>query len=245
MSRNIPIGVIAAQRLAAGGGGGPSSYTQNWVDTDGVQYFSFTGGGEKENPFAEFSVWFSLDNLSQEAMFFNFGLDTYVRITTSGAVDVRVEGTLNFIAWDFTSAAGVISAGTRYHLYMGYDLANATATLLLDGSDLIAGGTNNNGPSATAQDVEMNKVGEVGDQLFGGSPKFSGELADLWVDNPSALNGYSAFADGSGNPKNLSGLTTPLIHMGGAMVASDWNVGDNNGTITMTVEGSGSYSDAT
>ena len=244
MTQNIPLGVFAAAGL--GGGAAVPAYVQNLVQTNGTKFYTGNTGfssGYPSRPFLEASAWISLDNTSHEQMLFAWGLDTFLRVNTSGYLDLKIEDDANATVWDFTANTRQLSLDTLYHVYMSFDLANGVGVLLLDGASVTGTGS----PSSSSQDIQMNKVFDIFDQIFGGSPKFEGQIGDLWVDNPASLSGYAAFHEG-GSPVDLAALaasTLPGIYMGGTMEASDWNANTNLGSITLTGAGTGTFTDVT
>lgn len=145
--------------------------------------------------------------------------------------------------WDYTGPAGEISAGKWYHLYVSYVSSTGTPSIYLNGVDVYDPTGNNDGPTSNAQDIEANKLFDIFNQLFEATPKFEGKVGDLWVDALTTPHGLSSFIDTDGSPVNLSSLAQPIFHLGGSMVAADWNTGTQNGEASLTVQGAGAFTD--
>ena len=239
-SRNIPLGIIASQNLSANVEGG-GSYVQNRVATTGAS-ISTNSGNEEDRPFLEFSVWINPTAQKTTGMF-AYGLDTYVSLGNTGRIFVRVErqSTLTPVLELATPDDSYVS-GALQHIYFSYDLAAGDYVLLVDGVD--PGGTPSIGPtSVAAADIEANKILDLLTRFNNTTTlMYEGEVADFWLDAPASLHGYSAFVDGAGDPKDISGLAAPHVFLGGTYVASNWNAEDNQGTLPLTLD-TGSFTD--
>jgi len=238
-SRNIPLGIIASQNLSANVAGG-GSYVQNRVATTGAA-ISTNSGSEEDRPFLEFSVWINPTAQKTTGMFM-YGLDTYVLLGETGRIYVRVEqqSTLTPVLQLATPDDSYVTDALQ-HIYFSYDLAAGAYVLLVDGVD--PGGTPSIGPTSSAANIEANKIMDLLTRFNNTTTRmYEGEVADFWLDAPASLHGYSAFVDGSGDPKDISGLAAPHVFLGGTYVASNWNAEDNQGTLSLTLD-TGTFTD--
>ncbi|MAD98775.1 MAG: hypothetical protein Unbinned200contig1000_13 [Prokaryotic dsDNA virus sp.] len=154
--------------------------------------------------------------------------DTQVLINSSGTITIEVHSSGNLRIFDATTTDAT-SEGVDYHLYFQYDAQTQTYDFRLDGVSLTPGSGLNVSVNSGG-DCALNSTLNLF-SLTNGTQPFIGDFGDLWVhctDNPQ---GYSSFADESGQPKDLSSLPTPDIWLGGDLTAADINSGDNLGLV--------------
>lgn len=223
------------------GAGAGTPYSQNQVESATGYLEGNTGTGYDQTPYLEFSCWINPVNFTGGKGFFGFGLDTRIHLTASGQFEFRIENLGNTRILEMTTT-GTLATGSWQHVYFAYNYRAGTWELKVDGSDI--SGTPTTGPlSSGSANIQFNKTFAVLAK-FGGSGILNGGIADFWLDNPPALQGYAAFHDG-GAPKDLSALAAsvnPAVYLGGSMVASDWNSATNLGNQSLTLA-AGSFTD--
>lgn len=209
-------------------------YVQKLYDTNGTSRFGIANSGN--NTFSptstifEFSCWVNLQSTGSLHWIWSFGNDTQITVDAAGHISFRVESDTSVVIFRGATSES-LTAGTLQHIYFRYDCSDASYEIRIDGTEVNYGALSiYDGPS-TATYIDF-----VGVQyILSGNGINNADIifGDMWVADYE--NGYVAFHDGSGNPTDLSSLTTPPIWLGGALTAADINGGAQNGDAVITV----------
>jgi len=180
----------------------------------------------------EFSMWAAPDfSHASQIFLFSSDNDSYVVINSNGTVQVKLDSKTSTDLWFFISNE-TIPADTLTHIYISLDLdaVPVSGKMYIDGVEVDYGaGTEYTAPNiADGSGLRWPQLDILA--LVDNLLDFTGQWGDFWGDAPATLNGIDAFIDGSGNPKDLSGLPTPLFWFGGDQVAADILNAENNGS---------------
>ena len=211
-------------RLSGSEGGG--AYSQNLY----TGYIHLEGGADLDaSSKIEFSCWVNMTHPgSEQQWLWSDGNDTQIMLETDGTLRVKFEATGSILYHYRTHLA--VQDGVLSHIYVSYDGATGTPEIIIDGvtDDLTTGLVFT---AASAGTIHAGAIDLLA--LNGAFRDFEGQFGDLWVNNPATFDGHAAFWNG-GTPPDLSGLTQPVIWLGGSQVAADIAAGGNNGTATLT-----------
>lgn len=212
-----------------------AGYTLNRVATNSTGALSIDPGGTATA--VTFSARVNLLSLT---------VPNPVRILrASNSVDIFAgnTGQISFAVWNsaFTqiynasSAAGVITAGVEAHIFASYDGASGTPVLRVNGVAITM--TPTVGPLTGA--LRPNRSHEI---LRSTGNIANAIVGDFWLEYGAAPRDFAQFWNG-GLPPDLTGIGAPQLHLGGTMLAADWNAGTNRGSGTVTVT-SGTFTNA-
>lgn len=210
---------------AAGG-----TYTQATYNTNGTARVSTTPGGTANR--VEFSVWAHLSSLSSPSTprFVRASLALEIYTSSGGVLTVTLNDSTATSVYIAASAAGVITASAKQHLYVSADWTTQTVIVRIDGTLITM--TPTVGPIAGSGSLRPNRVHEV---LSNGAAVTDAQFGDFWLAYSSAaLLGHDTFYNG-GVPPDLTGVGAPHIWLGGDLTAANLNAGGNKGSSTMTV----------
>lgn len=219
-----------------GGGAAPGGFP-NYVAVNGAE-LETSSSGIPNGTTLELSLWLTVTGSGDYGLApFIWGAsnDTYVQLGWQGSYytpHFQVKdsaGTRIFLLYATTP----IYIGTRYHLYFSYDCVANTYVAKIDGVDV--SGSPGDGPTAASAILAASKNYIF--HLNGGS-NLPAEVTEFWLSVEGTIHGYSNFVD-SGEPAVISALGSPAVYLGDAMVASDYNSGDNNGSAALSVRTAG------
>lgn len=231
------LGCAISKLLDADPDVGGGSYTQNLVANNGTGQLH---GAQVANDadYVEISMWVNPTSPLTNTYLWQMWFCIHLEVQSNGALTVFCRDENNVDIFNDTTVAGTLVAGSLQHVYLALDHINGV-TLKIDGVDVTWSGTGSvptwTNPTSAKIRTRFVDIHPIWDIPLD-------EVGDVWANwNDTGNNGYSAFHSG-GSPVDLSGLGTPIIHLGGSYVAADWNAGTHNGSLTLTVD-SATFSD--
>ncbi len=227
----------------------------NFVDTNGNARLSTTAAPGNAASFT-LSCWVRPFNTSNTGTIISLmnGSGQGVRLMTfsnGGQIEPRwiVHDSAGTPAWIDMALTGGMAAGSIYHLYLAVSLSGAgifdfringvTPTFDDVSSPTVGSGT-----------ILMSQAADVTWKDVGAQDTWDGRIADLFF-QAGAIIPHTSFIDGSGKPKDISGLGAPFLLLGSGMLADaragdtaeGWNDGFNLGSASMSVV-NGNYANA-
>lgn len=224
-----------------------SAYTQNFVDSNGTAYASFTGPGTDAQ-----GTWyfrFEPQAIGATGTLYSASGRTSITYNGTGNLVVIIRDSANSVVYSATSTSAEFSADVECRLYIAVDLAGPTISIKKNGSDVAM--TVSTSLVAGSGLIAHNRTTGI---LTAGSG-LGTALADIqicdWFFDATQVIAETSFHSG-GAAIDLSSVGAPYVRLGGAQTADamsgntsqGWNDGHNLGSGGALTVGSATFTDA-
>ena len=212
-----------------------AGYTETYVDNQDAAYFTSTfaaGGFANNGSRLNFAIRFKPQETGTGGRFLKCSGRTDI-YTGGTSISLLVKDTANTVVSGLNTFTSVLSLDTEHFLEVVIDLGdgtNSTVEAHLDGVSLGTITTNTNNGL-----IELKTgVGLLADNTGANIVDF--EVSELFVSTGAMTIGTLWNGGVKANLATLAGHT-PAVYFGNGQTATDWNNNTNQGTATMTVNG--------